>query len=142
MPTGIPGSTPRCSITGCDELAEARGWCRLHYQRWQRHGDPLRTAPRITLPTLAELGVTYRQLDHWTTQGYLIAKEPSPGSGRRRTWTADQLEIAERMGRLSRIGLTLALAHRIATGNSDVGDGITITIQPRSDGLGTSERAS
>lgn len=32
-----------CTIEGCDEpvLVAKRGWCRKHYCRWQRHGDPL-----------------------------------------------------------------------------------------------------
>jgi group I intron endonuclease len=30
-----------CEIDRCPEPAEARGWCRTHYQRWYRHGDPL-----------------------------------------------------------------------------------------------------
>ncbi len=32
-----------CSLEGCDRpvLNKARGWCSPHYQRWQRHGDPL-----------------------------------------------------------------------------------------------------
>ena len=29
-----------CVIAGCDRPLRARGWCTLHYQRWQRHGDP------------------------------------------------------------------------------------------------------
>ncbi len=39
-----------CSISGCLDPHEARGWCRRHYQRWQSTGDPLgvrdRSAPR------------------------------------------------------------------------------------------------
>ena len=27
-----------CSL--CDKPARARGWCRLHYERWRKHGDP------------------------------------------------------------------------------------------------------
>jgi hypothetical protein len=133
MPHGTPGMHPACSVDGCGRASHARGMCKLHYMRWRRHADmKAPPAPRgITLPPLKELGVTYRQLDHWTTQGYLTAEEPSPGSGRRRAWAAEQLEIAARMARLSRLGLNLALAHRIATGTNDVGDGITITIQPR-----------
>jgi hypothetical protein len=30
-----------CSIEGCDVPHFGRGWCRTHWQRWSRHGDPL-----------------------------------------------------------------------------------------------------
>jgi hypothetical protein len=30
-----------CSISGCDDLHEARGWCAKHYLRWKKYGDPL-----------------------------------------------------------------------------------------------------
>jgi 5-methylcytosine-specific restriction endonuclease McrA len=33
---------PACSIDGCDAVAQARGWCKRHYTRWLRHGDPMR----------------------------------------------------------------------------------------------------
>lgn len=30
-----------CNVNGCANSAnQARGWCRTHYARWQRHGDP------------------------------------------------------------------------------------------------------
>ena len=29
-----------CSITECGQVKIARGWCRKHYNRWKRHGDP------------------------------------------------------------------------------------------------------
>lgn len=32
-----------CSIDGCDGVHYGRGWCRRHYQRWRRNGDPLAT---------------------------------------------------------------------------------------------------
>ncbi len=30
-----------CSIDTCKRPSRARGWCTLHYNRWQAHGDPL-----------------------------------------------------------------------------------------------------
>jgi predicted DNA-binding transcriptional regulator AlpA len=37
-----------CSVEGCESRVQARGWCGLHYQRWYKFGDPLRTNP-VTL---------------------------------------------------------------------------------------------
>jgi hypothetical protein len=28
-----------CAVEGCGGLVVARGWCRKHYSRWDRHGD-------------------------------------------------------------------------------------------------------
>lgn len=28
-----------CSVEGCEHPSKSRGWCNMHYQRWQRHGD-------------------------------------------------------------------------------------------------------
>lgn len=36
---------PTCSIEDCDRPSVARGWCSKHWQRWQRHGDPLIVHP-------------------------------------------------------------------------------------------------
>lgn len=41
----VPPYRPRprtlCSIEGCDERIVGRGWCRWHYTRWRKFGDPL-----------------------------------------------------------------------------------------------------
>lgn len=36
-----------CSVDGCPKPVRARGWCRDHYYRWKRNGDPVggRTPP-------------------------------------------------------------------------------------------------
>lgn len=36
-----PQPPAACSIDGCDLPSHARGWCRTHYERYRRHGDPL-----------------------------------------------------------------------------------------------------
>jgi hypothetical protein len=32
-----------CSVEGCHEDHDAKGYCHKHYNRWKRHGDPLVT---------------------------------------------------------------------------------------------------
>ena len=39
-----------CSIDGCENVHRARGWCSTHYNRWNKHGDPLHVAPRQFAP--------------------------------------------------------------------------------------------
>lgn len=33
-----------CAIDGCERRAQARGWCKMHWKRWRRHGDPQRVS--------------------------------------------------------------------------------------------------
>lgn len=33
----------KCTVDGCDKPVKARGYCGLHYHRWERHGGPLKT---------------------------------------------------------------------------------------------------
>lgn len=41
---GRPAGRPQCKVGGCIGTNTARGWCNLHYRRWQRSGDPLKAA--------------------------------------------------------------------------------------------------
>lgn len=47
-----------CSIKGCDGKHYARGWCRPHWNRWDRYGDPQaptrRTDKDVPSPWIAE----------------------------------------------------------------------------------------
>ncbi len=41
-----------CSITDCPRLRHGRKrWCKLHYSRWHRHGDPLKLTGWPRRPT-------------------------------------------------------------------------------------------
>jgi hypothetical protein len=33
--------TASCLIDGCNGQCHAKGWCKTHYDRWRRHGNPL-----------------------------------------------------------------------------------------------------
>lgn len=56
-PTGAGHSdaTQPCSIDGCDrQIHNGRGWCRMHYFRWRRSGDPGEAAHRKRTKRLPE----------------------------------------------------------------------------------------
>jgi hypothetical protein len=49
----MAASNRTCSIEGCDKPVNARGWCKKHYTRWSRNGDPLDSGSRIVGDVLA-----------------------------------------------------------------------------------------
>lgn len=61
-------------------------------------------------------GATYRQIDHWTTLGYLRASRgtSNPGSGNPRTYTPREIEVAEAMTALVHQGVDPKVAARLA----------------------------
>lgn len=95
--------TPRCSA--CATLADA-----------------------ITQRDVTDTGMTYRQLDYWTRQGYLHCDNPTPGSGTRRTWPAEQLAVASVMAVLVAAGLTVEAAHHAARNDGWLTDEVHVTI--------------
>ena len=50
-----------CSIEGCGKPHEARGWCKRHYLRWKRHGNPNsgRTAKGAPLAWLRSVALVH-----------------------------------------------------------------------------------
>jgi hypothetical protein len=41
-----------CGIAECSRKHYARGWCKLHYNRWARHGDPTVCLTNLGMPVL------------------------------------------------------------------------------------------
>ena len=86
----------------------------------------------------ADLGITYRQLDHWARCGYLKPGRLRTGrgwetSGSPRLWPAEELEIARRMGRLTDAGFPPSLAARFARDlwpGGEIAPGIRIEVAP------------
>lgn len=81
-----------------------------------------------------QAGITYRQLDFWTRCGYLATlTDNTPGSGRPRVYSLDQVDLAREMARLTVVGLRAGVAHDVAValladGRADLG---AYTLTPR-----------
>lgn len=69
---------------------------------------------RRSVEVAAEAGITYRQLDYWTRNGWLHADVDRPGSGITRDWPLPEIAIARLMGRMTRAGLIPEVAAQAA----------------------------
>lgn len=81
----------------------------------------------------AQAGITYRQLDHWLTTGYIHADDQHPGSGQCRDITPTEADVITVMGRLVAAGIPPAtaapLARQLATGGTATLGNIHLTIK-------------
>jgi hypothetical protein len=71
--------------------------------------------PNAGLPAWAYGHMTYRQLDHWTRQGWVKTTVEKPGSGFTRDWPRQEQRVALLMGAIINQGtIKPDLAHRLA----------------------------
>lgn len=73
-----------------------------------------------TTDTASQVGVTYRQLDHWIRQGYIHAE--APGSGNPRQLSSHETKVLRHMAALVNAGVdagrAATYARRLARGRA------------------------
>lgn len=58
QPGGISfsiSSKKKCSINGCTQESAARSYCKKHWARWKKHGDPLKGVKAAPMPECCEV---------------------------------------------------------------------------------------
>jgi hypothetical protein len=82
---------------------------------------------------MTRVGPSYRQIDHWTRRGYLLA-EGKGGQGHTRRWPLEERDVAAMMHRLVTAQIPPEVAHAIARsgGDHEVAPGIRVVVTPAS----------
>lgn len=78
QPAALPANAA-CAIPHCAKPPYLRGWCRSHYSRWQRSGDPLpKPAPDLVADfwcRVAPTGFCWEWTATRSTEGYGVFTE-------------------------------------------------------------------
>lgn len=82
----------------------------------------------VSYTALLDIGLRPQQIARWTSDGYLRAEQPHPGTGRPRSWPVGELVIAELMLRYVAEGLTPELAHRAARHDGWLSDRLRVVL--------------
>lgn len=88
-----------CSIDTCDNPVLARGWCKKHYLRWYKHGDPLfKKDPKIAAMKAAEKIRKHGLWDHplYSTWHSMMARCYNESSTKYYRYGARGITVCER----------------------------------------------
>lgn len=129
-------SKRRCRKDDCTRVAYNRGLCQPCYRQAVHDGTlPARGEAygEVTLPDMAAIGCSYRQWDYWTRLGLIKTEDgdTTPGSGKRRYWPKEEIDVAARMVRLIKAGLDVRVAAQVARQPDEpyeLAEGVVITI--------------
>lgn len=106
----------KCSVSRCTTAALALGFCRKHYERNRKYGNPLTLGkaggPKRIPAVLNDAGITTRQRNHWIEHGH-IQGERDQHSGRF-MWSTDATRCALLIHLLLGLDLPLPMAARAA----------------------------
>ena len=90
---GVDMAHDTCAVQGCPKAPVTRGWCRAHYERWRRNGDPL--GGRVKRPAIERLAERLDRSgpgDCWIYTG-----GASTRSGHRQIWSDGKMVLAHRV---------------------------------------------
>lgn len=73
-----------------------------------------------TARLMAETGATYRQVEHWTTLGYLRPVNAGKGSGFPWFWPAEEVAVVRRMVTLASHGVQVPAAAVMARDETEL----------------------
>lgn len=108
----------KCSIPGCEKQSFCRTWCRFHWQRWYRYGDPLVEKPtrivgndekrfwsKVDKATAApdhrpELGNCWKWVGGLNDSGYGLFHSGRAADGSRKHWLAYRWSFLQEHGSL------------------------------------------
>lgn len=75
---------------------------------------------------MLDTGISYRQLDYWTSTGWLVSEHGSPGSGYQRWWPAHEAEVARVMALLVSVGIKSGVAEAAARNGGQLAPGVWV----------------
>ena len=70
----------QCTIPDCERPSRARGWCKMHLNRWYKHDDPLIVLPHVSPAPAPASERFWSRVDPCRTDGCMLWLRPG-GNG-------------------------------------------------------------
>lgn len=112
--TGLLAHATRGGFTLCGKPVTSFAWRDTPAELVDRCRDCATNPDHARPADFRTLGISYRQLDHWTRRRLVRSVNSGCGPGHHRTWPPSEYAVAARMAGLIRAGYTVQAAARLA----------------------------